>query len=328
MPDPFVLAVKSSFLLGNAGRFTHEWTQRDIVPGDDKVGLTWPSYIKLTRDIAAFQYAEKQITTLTYRASLPVSLRAVYRLVDAGDLSGFNADLLSVHIYPNVALAVINEPFVDWDSPADSEQLRTIQKAFEAVTGVLHLVPTQLDVSLIFSPLLTFSLFTIGRFVVRFIVRARKLEQFSSAMRWRTDYLCIINREFLLLENANPSLPALRCKAPHRYPPGTVPRKPRATVRIRSAPRRDNRSLQPAIRATPRTTRTTSALLLRLGHRVRPLPRLISSLSLDIRDESECRLTRPNAREHGRRGWAGERLSRAKAITRNSRDDVRSNGLH
>lgn len=181
MPDPFVLTIKSSILLDLTNRWVLAWGQRDAQDGDEMDGLKSPGFLKIQRDITMFQ------------SHLPDSLRNVYRIADSGDLSSFDVNLLSVHVYPNVALAMLHEPFADWDGAEENDSLRQVQKAFEAVTGVLHLIPSQLDVSFLFTPVLCFSLFTIGRFVLRCIVRARKLEQFTQAMRWRSDYQAIVN---------------------------------------------------------------------------------------------------------------------------------------
>jgi hypothetical protein len=58
-----------------------------------------------------------------------------------------------VHILPNIALCTLYEPFVDWDSAID-RYLPSIQRAYEGVVGMLHLIPSNLDVSLIMTSLL------------------------------------------------------------------------------------------------------------------------------------------------------------------------------
>ena len=59
-----------------------------------------------------------------------------------------------IHIIPNVALCLIHEPFVDWQSDT-TVCLDLMQRGYEAVLGVLHLIPSNLDVSLIMNSTLT-----------------------------------------------------------------------------------------------------------------------------------------------------------------------------
>jgi hypothetical protein len=49
---------------------------------------------------------------------------------------------------PHMALMMLHEPFIDWDSP-DSGALPTVLKAVEGVLGILHLIPSNLDVNLV-----------------------------------------------------------------------------------------------------------------------------------------------------------------------------------
>jgi hypothetical protein len=58
-----------------------------------------------------------------------------------------------VHILPSIAIALLYEPFMSWDSP-QCPCVAQVQKAYEAVIGVLHLIPSNLDVSLVVTPLL------------------------------------------------------------------------------------------------------------------------------------------------------------------------------
>jgi hypothetical protein len=53
-----------------------------------------------------------------------------------------------------VALCVLYEPFVDWQGP---KNLATehLQRHYEAVIGVLHVIPSDLDVTLIMTTTMT-----------------------------------------------------------------------------------------------------------------------------------------------------------------------------
>lgn len=67
--DSFVLAAKgasllesfpladltASTLVSRVARWLREWTQRDIVPGDELLGLRQPSFTALVNDIYVFQ---------------------------------------------------------------------------------------------------------------------------------------------------------------------------------------------------------------------------------------------------------------------------------
>lgn len=74
-------------------------------------------------------------------------------MADAGKNAVFNANLLSIHLLPNLATLLLHEQFVDWKG-AETPSHRQMQKAFEAVVGFIHLIPSQLDVSLLMNPLL------------------------------------------------------------------------------------------------------------------------------------------------------------------------------
>lgn len=180
VPDPFVLVVKSSFLLGRVARWIFDWQQRVVQSGDELDGMSMPSFIKLNQDITAFQ------------ASLPNALKNVYRLVDSGSMNTFSAELLSVHIFPNLSMILLYEPFLDWDKPAPNmPAVLAVQRAFEAIMGLIHLIPSQLDITLVLTPLLAFSMFTIGRIVSRFVFRANQDEQYALAMRWNADLISL-----------------------------------------------------------------------------------------------------------------------------------------
>lgn len=172
--DAFVLAVKASMLFGRVSKWLGTWKQRHVRAGDAQDALSAPSFVQLNAEIMAFQL------------SVPAAFKNIYRLVDSGDLTPFNADLLSLHIFPNTALLLLHEPLIDWKGPENSA-MRQVQKSFEAIVGLLHLIPSQLDLSLVLTPLLIFCLFTTGRIITLFIGRAGKEEAYGHSMRWKTD---------------------------------------------------------------------------------------------------------------------------------------------
>ncbi|ORY29350.1 hypothetical protein BCR39DRAFT_532444 [Naematelia encephala] len=180
--DSFVLTVKASILLSRTARWLRDWQQRDIVPGDDLDGLKSPEYSRIITDIYNFQ------------TSIPIALKNVFRIVDQTSAGhpGFDASLLMVHILPNIALCLINEPFVDWRAHINSP-LTQVQKSYEAMIGVLHLIPSNLDVSLIFTSLLAFCLYTGGRIIANFVQRAIDMQQFGLAVRYRADLSTVQN---------------------------------------------------------------------------------------------------------------------------------------
>ncbi|TXT08720.1 hypothetical protein VHUM_02848 [Vanrija humicola] len=179
--DPFVLVIKCSLLLGRAAKWIRQWQQRVMQPGDEMEGLKSSTFIQLNGDIFAFQL------------SLPSHLKNIYRSIDAGNAaSAFTADIMSLHVFPNTAILLLHEQFVDWTGRETAAHSQ-IQKAFEAIVGYIHLVPSQLDISHLLTPLLTFSLFTVGRFINKFIARANKLQQYAQASRWRTDLMAIMD---------------------------------------------------------------------------------------------------------------------------------------
>lgn len=54
-----------------------------------------------------------------------------------------------IHILPNVALCLIHEPFVDWNAAEQNHAMTQVQKGFEGVLGILHLIPSNLDMTLV-----------------------------------------------------------------------------------------------------------------------------------------------------------------------------------
>lgn len=181
VPDPFVLVVKASLLLGRIARWVYEWQQRVVQPGDRHEGMRRPSFIKLIDDIDAFQ------------THLPPELKNLYRLVDSGSINQFSADLMTVHVFPNLALMLLHEPFMEWENEEGPNMgaVAAVQSAFERIMGIIHLIPSQLDITIVFTPLLAFSMFSVGRIVSKFAFRATKAEQYALAMRWRADIISI-----------------------------------------------------------------------------------------------------------------------------------------
>ncbi len=53
-----------------------------------------------------------------------------------------------IHVMPNIALCMLYEPFVDFRDPL-SKPITILERAIQSIIGVLHLIPTNLDVSLI-----------------------------------------------------------------------------------------------------------------------------------------------------------------------------------
>jgi hypothetical protein len=54
----------------------------------------------------------------------------------------------ALHIMPNIALLMIYEPFADWDQP-HLDGVQSMLAAFEAIMGIVHLIPSNVDVSYI-----------------------------------------------------------------------------------------------------------------------------------------------------------------------------------
>jgi hypothetical protein len=133
--------IKCSIILGKVGKWIRDWQQRVISPGDTQEGFRSPSFVQLDAEIAGFQL------------SMPSALKNIYRMVDNGATGTFNADLLSVHLLPNLATILLHEQFIDWKGP-ESPSHHQMQKAFEGVVGFIHLIPSQLDVTLMLNPLL------------------------------------------------------------------------------------------------------------------------------------------------------------------------------
>jgi hypothetical protein len=43
--------------MARTAKWLQDWHQREISDNDEMIGLSWPSFIDLVRDIHAFQYA-------------------------------------------------------------------------------------------------------------------------------------------------------------------------------------------------------------------------------------------------------------------------------
>ncbi|OCF37649.1 hypothetical protein I316_00776 [Kwoniella heveanensis BCC8398] len=180
--DSFVFVIKGSMLMSMAAQWLRDWQQRQRVPGDELQGLHTESFKTIMHRIEAFT------------STIPTALKNIYRMVDntsSTQPSGFDANLLSIHIIPNIAICLIHEPFLQW-SPYDPATVVT-QKAYDSVMSVLHLIPSNLDVTLILTPFLAFSLYTLGRFVVDFIHHAAQTGQYQMATKYTADLKTVQN---------------------------------------------------------------------------------------------------------------------------------------
>ncbi|KAK8866110.1 hypothetical protein IAR55_001261 [Kwoniella newhampshirensis] len=174
VPDSFVLVVKASILLGRVAQWIRLWWQTDRDSEHAKQGMRSESFQKLVHDIETFQ------------STLPGALRNVFRMMDSTKSSGsFDENFLAVHVLPNIALCLLYEPFAEWDSP--NPALQVLQKAYEAIIGTLHLIPSNLDVTMAFTPLMILTLYNLGRVVADFVKNALKKQEYSLAVRHRAD---------------------------------------------------------------------------------------------------------------------------------------------
>lgn len=94
---------------------------------------------------------ESNLSVLT-SSTIPNALKNVFKLMDSAYSDGFDVNILALHIFPNVALALLYEPFIEWKP--SNQCLKVTQQAYEAILGVLHLIPSNLDVTMIFTPLI------------------------------------------------------------------------------------------------------------------------------------------------------------------------------
>lgn len=180
-PDSFVLAAKASMLVSRCAKWVRHWLQRDIVPGDEIEGLRHPSFTALVNDIHAFQ------------ASVPGAMRSLFKAFEATPNSALDANIILVHVLPNIALCVVHEPFVDWHSAQHSHALTKVQRGFEGVLGILHLIPSNLDLTLVSTSVMILCLYTCGRLVANFVQRSLELQQYAIAVRHRADLQVVQN---------------------------------------------------------------------------------------------------------------------------------------
>ncbi|WWD17684.1 hypothetical protein CI109_102125 [Kwoniella shandongensis] len=181
VPDSFVLVVKASILLGSVAKWIRDWGQTEPESEAGKLGMQSESFKQIVRDIE------------TFKSSLPAALKNVFRMMDAtkNGNGSFDENLLAIHIIPNICMCLLHEPFLEWN-PQDPA-LNAVQKAYEGIIGTLHLIPSNLDVTVVFTPMMTFSLYTIGRVVADFVSHALSRQEYSVAMRHRADLQTIQN---------------------------------------------------------------------------------------------------------------------------------------
>lgn len=58
-----------------------------------------------------------------------------------------------IHIMPQVTLLMLYEQFADWEKP-NSVAIMQMQRAYESVVGIVHLIPSNLDVSIIMNSMM------------------------------------------------------------------------------------------------------------------------------------------------------------------------------
>ncbi|WRT64339.1 uncharacterized protein IL334_001271 [Kwoniella shivajii] len=176
--DSFVFVIKGSTLMAQVAQWLREWQQRERKPGDELSGPQTESFQTIALNIEAFS------------TSLPAALKHIFRFPDSRT-TGFDANLLSIHLIPNIGTCLLYEPFLLWQ-PYDPATI-TIQRAYDSIMTVLHLIPSNLDITLVLTPFLALSLFTVGRFVADFIKHADSTGQAQTALRYRADLMTLIN---------------------------------------------------------------------------------------------------------------------------------------
>ncbi|WVQ82757.1 hypothetical protein IAT38_004889 [Cryptococcus sp. DSM 104549] len=179
VPDSFVLVVKAAILMSKVSKWIREWQQRHIVPGDEFTGPSLQSFKDTMQDIE------------TFVSSVPTALKNVFKMMDSTTTTGFDVNLLAIHILPSIAIIIMHEPFIEWEPSNPS--LMASHKAYEAALGILHLIPSNLDVTMIFTPLMAFSMYTIGRTVAGFVKYALGNQAYGVAVRHRADLTTIQN---------------------------------------------------------------------------------------------------------------------------------------
>ncbi|KAE8542809.1 hypothetical protein D1P53_000872 [Cryptococcus gattii VGV] len=177
--DAFVLVVKSAILLSEVAQWLRNWFQRPAAAEDELAGPETESFKTVVRHIEDF------ISTI------PNALKNVFKLMDSAYSDGFDVNILALHIFPNVALALLYEPFIEWKP--SNQCLKVTRQAYETILGVLHLIPSNLDVTMIFTPLIALSLYTVGRIIADYVKYATRSEQYSLAVRYRADLTTIQN---------------------------------------------------------------------------------------------------------------------------------------
>ncbi|WVQ82737.1 hypothetical protein IAT38_004869 [Cryptococcus sp. DSM 104549] len=180
--DPFVLVIKIAILLSKIARFDRwirDWHHRDPVPGDDFAGMSKQSFKDYLQNVE------------TFVANVPPAYKNIYKLLDPSSPQKLDANILFIHILPSIAVAIMHEPFLQW-TPTDPATLMT-QKACEEIVGILHLIPSNLDVATIMTPLMLYTLNAVGLILCDFVKHALKSQSYGMAARHRTDLETIRN---------------------------------------------------------------------------------------------------------------------------------------
>ncbi|WWC58782.1 uncharacterized protein I303_101326 [Kwoniella dejecticola CBS 10117] len=176
--DSFIFVIKGSVLMATVASWLRNWQQREKEPDDEMEGCKTDEFKALNHRIE------------TFSTSLPAALKNIFRYLDSRSM-GFDANLLSIHLIPNVATCLLHEPFMLWQ-PYDPSTI-IVQRAYDNIMAVLHLIPSNLDIALILTPSLAMSLYTVGRFITDFIKHADSLKQIQTAVRYRADLRVLIN---------------------------------------------------------------------------------------------------------------------------------------
>ncbi|EIW72570.1 hypothetical protein TREMEDRAFT_36788, partial [Tremella mesenterica DSM 1558] len=173
--DPFVLSIKAAVLSCRASRWLHFWQQRDIIPGDDMTGLRHPDFLTLVHDLHDF------------KRTVPDAVKNLFKICEVQGPQALDADVLTIHILPNLSLALLYEPFVQTQNAETDDALYKIRRACDSIIGILHLIPTNLDVATIMTPVIGFSLYSVGRLIANDIQRLMSASKFEQALKVRGD---------------------------------------------------------------------------------------------------------------------------------------------
>ncbi|WVQ82738.1 hypothetical protein IAT38_004870 [Cryptococcus sp. DSM 104549] len=171
-----VLVIKMSILLSKVARYDkwiRDWHHRDAVPGDDLAGMSQQSFKDHLQSIE------------TYVANIPPAFKNIYKLLDPSSPQKLDANILFIHVLPNIAVAIMHEPFLQW-TPTDPATLMT-QKACEEIVGILHLIPSNLDVATIMTPLTLYTLNAVGLVLCDLVKHALKSQSYVMAARHRSN---------------------------------------------------------------------------------------------------------------------------------------------